>query len=231
MQTKRISLSSLLHSFLFIMLYFSSLPLPYPLNPIIYLVTLFPLAIILLTQLPKLFLIVYGVKLVIHILDTFCNKKENKEGEDNGKKVMKCFSDSFDEMKVWAKNAWNEVSKYCTNVKTSFGCGQCRAEMTESETDFSISIDLPGMKRENINVQIEGNEVTISGNRVAETVEGNERKSIFSERLYGEFSKKIVLPESADMESIIAKYDNGILSLLIHKKEGSVKDKKSIVIE
>ena len=213
------------------MLYFSSLPLPYPLNPILYLLALLPIAILLLTQLPKLFLIVFGVKLVIHVLDTFVNKKENQEEKENGKKVVNCFSDAFDDMKNWMTNAWDEISKYFVNVKSAFECGQCRAEMTESKTDFAISIDLPGMKREDIKVEIEGNEVIISGNRVAETVEGEEKKSVFSERVYGEFSKKITLPESADMESVIAKYENGILSLLIHKKEESIRDKKSIVIE
>ena len=69
------------------MFYFSSLPLPYPLNPIIYLITLFPIIILLLTQLPKLFLIVFGVKLVIHVLDTFVNKKENQEEKENGNDV------------------------------------------------------------------------------------------------------------------------------------------------
>jgi len=213
------------------MFYFSSLPLPYPLNPIIYLITLFPIIILLLTQLPKLFLIVFGVKLVIHVLDTFVNKKENQEEKENGKKVTSCFSDAFDDMKDWIMNAWNEIRKYVVNVKSAFECGEYRAEMTESKTDFAISIDLPGMKREDIKVEIEGNEVIISGNRVAETVEGEEKKSVFSERVYGEFSKKITLPESADMESIIAKYENGILSLLIHKKEENIRDKKSIVIE
>ncbi|KNB43291.1 heat shock protein HSP20 [Blastocystis sp. subtype 4] len=102
-------------------------------------------------------------------------------------------------MKDWIMNAWNEIRKYVVNVKSAFECGEYRAEMTESKTDFAISIDLPGMKREDIKVEIEGNEIT--------------------------------LPESADMESIIAKYENGILSLLIHKKEENIRDKKSIVIE
>ena len=211
------------------MLYFSSLPLPYPLNPIIYLTAFFPILILIVIQLPKLFLIVFGVKLAIHVLDTFANK-DNQEEQESGKKVVGCFKDTIDDVKNWIMNAWTEIRQYFANVKTSFDCGQCRAEMTESKTDFAISIDLPGMKREDIKVEIEGNDVIISGNRICETVE-EEKKSVFSEKVYGEFTKKIAVPESADMESIIAKYENGILCLLIHKKEESIHDKKSIVIE
>ena len=102
-------------------------------------------------------------------------------------------------------------------------------DVKEKADCFVVDIDLPGLKKEDIKVEVEDNVIMISGERIPEN--DDSFKSYINGRHFGAFEKRVNLPESADMNDIIAKYESGVLTLIIHKKPECVNEKKNIVIE
>ncbi len=95
-------------------------------------------------------------------------------------------------------------------------------DVSETETQFEVSVELPGLKKEDISVDLEKGRLTISGERKFENKE--EGKNFHRvETQYGKFSRSFYLPDSIDESSISAKYDAGILSITINKSEEEAK--------
>eukprot|EP00742_Colponemidia_sp_Colp-10_P003138 GILJ01003344.1.p3 GENE.GILJ01003344.1~~GILJ01003344.1.p3 ORF type:complete len:188 (-),score=30.55 GILJ01003344.1:1129-1692(-) len=102
-------------------------------------------------------------------------------------------------------------------------------DMVETDNGFKITADLPGFKKEDIKVRVEEGALVISGERKNETkTEG--KRSFRSERTYGQFTRVLPLPKTADMESIKAKYENGVLNLDLGKRDVGASEKQ-IAIE
>ena len=94
----------------------------------------------------------------------------------------------------------------------------------EDEKAYYIEVDLPGVKKEDIKVDIKDNTLTISGERkFKEEVKEEDYYKI--ETSIGKFSRTFTLPDDADVEHIDAKSENGVLDIVIPKvkKEESVK--------
>ena len=94
----------------------------------------------------------------------------------------------------------------------------------EDEKAYYIEVDLPGVKKEDIKVDIKENTLTVSGERkFKEEVKEEDYYKI--ETSIGKFSRTFTLPEDADIENIDAKSENGVLEIVIPKvkKEESVK--------
>lgn len=100
-------------------------------------------------------------------------------------------------------------------------------EMYEKEDKFVVRAELPGMKREDIDVSVVGNTLTISGERKAET-EVKEEDYYRCELCYGKFSRSIGLPAAVDAAKVDATYENGILEITLPKVEAA-KPKKIAV--
>lgn len=92
-------------------------------------------------------------------------------------------------------------------------------ELVESDKEFTIRAEVPGLGPEDIDVRVTGNVLTLSGEKKEET---EEKKSGYyhSERRYGAFQRSIELPDGAKPDSIAAEYDKGVLTLTIPKGEG-----------
>lgn len=97
-------------------------------------------------------------------------------------------------------------------------------EVFEKEDKFVVKAELPGMKEEDINVCVEGETLTITGEKCAES-EVEEENYYLSERSYGKFSRAIGLPAGVDAKKIEASYEDGILEVTL-PKTAEVKPKK-----
>lgn len=86
----------------------------------------------------------------------------------------------------------------------------------ESEKSYHIDLDIPGLKKEEINVDINDNILTISGERKFKN-ETSEKDFYKLETAYGKFQRSFTLPENADVLNICAKYDAGVLEIEIPK--------------
>jgi HSP20 family protein len=101
-------------------------------------------------------------------------------------------------------------------------------DIKEENDKFVLQADIPGVKPEDIEVNMEAGVLTVKGEKKAEAKtekEGYKRV----ERTYGSFYRRFSLPDSADGEAISAKCKNGVLEIVIPKRE-AVKPKKIEVL-
>ena len=102
-----------------------------------------------------------------------------------------------------------------------------RINISENEKQFLIDVEIPGIDKKDIDVSLENRQLTISGERKMET-ESNGTQYHRVETHYGSFTRSFRLPESVDENSIVAKYDNGMLNITIDKSEERMKKQISI---
>lgn len=96
------------------------------------------------------------------------------------------------------------------------------ADVRESNDDIRVIVELPGLRPEDIEVNLENNILTISGEKKAERKEDDgENRWHLSERRYGMFSRSFVLPRDVEQEQIHARFENGVLNVTIPKSEKS----------
>jgi len=93
-----------------------------------------------------------------------------------------------------------------------------KVDVIEGEKAFELHVEVPGMKKEDFNIEIKDNYLTISGERKFST-EKKEKDYHSIETRYGSFSRSFTLPDSVNSEKINAKYNNGILELTLPKDE------------
>lgn len=95
------------------------------------------------------------------------------------------------------------------------------AEVVETENDIRVMLDAPGMKPDDIDISLENNILTVSGERRASWSESEERNATWhiSERRYGKFSRSFMLPRDVEQDRIEAEFENGVLSITIPKSE------------
>lgn len=94
--------------------------------------------------------------------------------------------------------------------------------ITENKDEFMVSLAIPGMKKEDFNIDIEGNMLTISSEK-EESKEEKEEKYTRKEFNYSSFSRSFSLPDEVNMEKIDARYVDGVLKLSLQKKEEAKK--------
>lgn len=97
------------------------------------------------------------------------------------------------------------------------------AEVVETENDLRVLMDAPGMTADDIDISLENNILTVSGERRAAWSEMDERTATWhlSERRYGKFSRSFVLPRDVEQDRIEARFENGVLGITIPKSEKS----------
>lgn len=94
-----------------------------------------------------------------------------------------------------------------------------RVDVVEKDGMFQVRADLPGVKKEDINVRIDGNLVQIDAETKGEKeFKGNGGKVLRSERYYGSVSRAFTLAQDVDEAAAKAKYENGVLTLELPKK-------------
>ena len=102
-------------------------------------------------------------------------------------------------------------------------------DLVETETDFILKADLPGMAESDVHIELEDNVLTISGDRKAEH---EERKAGYYrvERSFGSFRRSLTLPEGIDPESVKATFRNGVLEVTVPKPAQQVPRKVQISV-
>lgn len=96
-----------------------------------------------------------------------------------------------------------------------------RVDISETDESYAIHAELPAVKREDVQVTVDGGVLTIKGERKQET-ENKNRKFHRVERAYGSFIRSFTLPESVDTDSISGTFQDGVLNVTIPKKAKAV---------
>ena len=97
-----------------------------------------------------------------------------------------------------------------------------RTDLSETDDAYRIRLDVPGMKKEDIAVNLQNNTLTVSGERASERKEEGE-EYVRVERAFGNFHRTFTLPDAVDQENVEAAYDNGVLTIHVPKTETSTR--------
>jgi HSP20 family protein len=104
-------------------------------------------------------------------------------------------------------------------------------EVRETDDAFVFKADLPGVRNEDLEITLTGNQLQISGKREHEQEQEQGEGQFYAyERSYGSFVREFALPESADLDTIRSELKDGVLTLIVPKKAGSAPQRRKIPI-
>lgn len=95
---------------------------------------------------------------------------------------------------------------------------QIKLDVVEADGNYTVKAEVPGVQKEDIDVRIDGNQVTISAEVKKEEEEKKGNRVVRSERRYGYASRLFTLSSAVDEAKSVAKYQDGILELTLPKK-------------
>lgn len=121
-------------------------------------------------------------------------------------------SDLFDEM-----NKFFEDARFASPTDYDERTFAPACEIAESTDHYLMSLDLPGMKKEDIKIEMVENVLTISGERKRQTPTDPTHKIQRYEKSYGFFKRSFTLPTTLDSSKVEARYENGQLELYLPK--------------
>ncbi len=96
-----------------------------------------------------------------------------------------------------------------------------RLDVKEAGNSFVVSAEVPGVSKENIHVDIDGNEVSIRAEVKQEDAQTEDERVLRSERFFGLVARSISLPAEIDESASKARYEHGVLTLTLPKKSRS----------
>lgn len=99
---------------------------------------------------------------------------------------------------------------------------QPRTDIEEHKKHYLLSFDLPGMKEDEINIEVKNNTLIISGERTREAKSDEDKHYKSYERLHGSFMRSFSLPSGLNTDEVEANYENGVLHVLVPKKTAEV---------
>ena len=95
---------------------------------------------------------------------------------------------------------------------------QMRLDLSEDDRHFFVKAEIPGVKKDDIKVSVDGNQVSLSAEIKKEKEEKEGAKVIRSERYYGSVARSFTLADNVDSSAAQAKYEDGVLQLTLPKK-------------
>ncbi len=108
----------------------------------------------------------------------------------------------------------NSVFKAIPTKHSGF---QPMCDITEASDHYMVSLDVPGIPKEQIQIEVENNQLKISGERTKDKNAKEESKHIYFERPYGKFTRTFNLPPEVNSEDIQAHHQDGVLLVAIPK--------------
>lgn len=152
-------------------------------------------------------------------------KKAGKEiGKDLGR-AWESLAEGWRELLTRSSDALTHFSRRKEMESTAIAetkfpsWGLLAGEMKETPKSIIVSLELPGMDKEDCEIAIEGNTLYIRGEKRFQREEENGYYHIM-ERAYGSFQRAIPLPQNVDTENATAAYKNGVLTITLSKIGG-----------
>ena len=96
---------------------------------------------------------------------------------------------------------------------------QIKVDVKESDKAYTVQAEVPGVSKEDIHVAIEGNVVTLRAEIRQQDSQTKDEKVLRTERYYGAVARSFQLPQDIDQASAKARYDSGVLTLTLPKKQ------------
>jgi HSP20 family protein len=125
-----------------------------------------------------------------------------------GGRIPSVFNDFF---KPW--NEWFDDSGFLGKTMNVPA-----VNITEHKNEYMVELAVPGMKKDDFKIDVDGNMLTISSEK-EESSEEKEKKFTRKEYSYSSFSRSFTLPDEINLEKIEAKYEDGVLKLVLPRRE------------
>jgi HSP20 family protein len=94
-------------------------------------------------------------------------------------------------------------------------------DVAETDGQYTVSIDLPGVAKDDVKITIDGRRVDVSAQSKHEQTKKDGERVLYRERSASRFARSFTLPEEVDQDASQAKLDNGVLSLTLAKKRAA----------
>ena len=105
-------------------------------------------------------------------------------------------------------------------------------EVQDNGNDYVIRAELPGIKKEDLDISIEQNYLTLNAKKIKETNNKDENDNcLYGEFSYGEFSRTIQLPQEIDTDKADAKLEEGILQIVVPKLKKEKEHTKKLLVK
>ena len=92
----------------------------------------------------------------------------------------------------------------------------------ETKDHYLLTLDVPGVKKEEIKIELRGNKLLISGQRQPEVRNQDRSMAIRTERAHGKFERSFTLPSTVTADKIEAHFDNGVLNIIVPKAQAAL---------
>ena len=105
-------------------------------------------------------------------------------------------------------------------------------EITETDKALMMTVELPGLDKNDVKIDISDNVLTLRGEKKSEHTEKDEKKEFFlEERSYGVFERSFTLPPTVNVEKVTAQFEKGVLKIMLPKSEVVKPRGREIAIE
>lgn len=105
---------------------------------------------------------------------------------------------------------------------------QMKLEVSEDDKAYTVKAEIPGVRKEDIHISVDGNRVSISAEVKKETEKKEGTKLVHSERYYGQVARSFTLDNEVEQGAATAKYTDGVLEAVLPKKKGSTATKIAV---
>ena len=115
-----------------------------------------------------------------------------------------------EELSTWHRDIDDLFGRFFGRPEASLGGWMPAMESYRKDNEYVVRIDLPGVDPKDVAVHVEGNVLTIAGERRSE-----EKKAEYRETFYGKFERRLTLPHGVTADKIAAHYNNGVLEIRV----------------
>lgn len=126
--------------------------------------------------------------------------------------------DQFPSLGNFLNDIWSEDMSPVFKSNFNEGITLPKVNIKESDDSFEVQMAVPGLKKDNFSISVENEELLISA-KIEENKEQTKDEFTRREFGYASFRRSFILPETVDGEKIKANYENGILNVVLPKKE------------
>jgi HSP20 family protein len=115
-----------------------------------------------------------------------------------------------EELSSWHRDIDELFGRFFGRNESPVGSWVPRIETYRKDNEYVVRLDLPGVNPDEVEVQVEGNLLTIKGERKTET-----KNADYQETYYGKFERSVTLPQGVEADKISAQYQQGVLEIRV----------------
>lgn len=139
------------------------------------------------------------------------------------------FRDADDFFRSFLSTSREQSPAQAAERRNSWPSWMPAVDIRETDAEYCVQAEVPGLRREDLKIQVEGNVLTLQGERTHEREEKGERSHRI-ERFYGSFCRRFTLPADAEAEKVSAEYKDGLVSVHIPKRTEDKPQSREIAV-